>query len=100
VNPTPMLEQRERLDGLLRRLLRPDVDRYYSAILQCVRYIVSTDFLTMERPGIALAEAPAVAELSPMLALPVEPPCDDDQVASNEDELDDTDIAELADVLV
>ena len=24
--------------------------RYYSAILQCVRYIVSTDFLRLERP--------------------------------------------------
>lgn len=26
--------------------------RYYSAILQCVRYIVSTDFLRLERPHV------------------------------------------------
>ena len=45
-----MREPRERRDGLLRRLLQPDVERYYSAILQCVRYIVSTDFLRSERP--------------------------------------------------
>ncbi|CAJ1336309.1 unnamed protein product [Effrenium voratum] len=46
-------EPRERRDGLLRRLLRPDMERYYSAILQCVRYIVSTDFLRLERPALA-----------------------------------------------
>lgn len=42
-------EERERRDGLLRRLLRPEVSGYYSAVLQCVRYIVATDFLRLER---------------------------------------------------
>merc|ERR1712196_622468 len=38
--PPELPEERPRRDGLLRRLLQADVDRYYSAILQCVRYIV------------------------------------------------------------
>ncbi|CAE7512783.1 Nufip1 [Symbiodinium natans] len=50
VEPYRAPDDRERRDGLLRRLLQPDVDRYYSAILQCVRYIVATDFLQLERP--------------------------------------------------
>ncbi|CAE7270551.1 Nufip1 [Symbiodinium sp. CCMP2456] len=50
VEPYRAPEARERRDGLLRRLLQPDVERYYSAILQCVRYIVATDFLQLERP--------------------------------------------------
>ncbi|CAK9045831.1 Streptococcal surface protein A (Adhesin SspS) [Durusdinium trenchii] len=52
VEPYVVRDPRERRDGLLRRLLQPDVERYYSAILQCVRYIVSTDFLRLERPHI------------------------------------------------
>jgi hypothetical protein len=42
-------EDRPRRDGLLRRLLQADVDRYYSTILQCVRYIVATDFFRLEK---------------------------------------------------
>merc|ERR1712023_19590 len=40
---------RPRREGLLRRLLQPEVDRYYSGILQCVQYIVATDFLRLEK---------------------------------------------------
>ena len=59
---------RERRDGLLRRLLQADVERYYSAILQCVRYIVKTDFLRSERP---------VREDEPMGLVPVKMEADE-----------------------
>lgn len=42
-------EDRPRREGLFRRLLQADVDRYYSSILQCVRYIVATDFFRLEK---------------------------------------------------
>jgi len=66
VRPSSFLCSRMRRDGLLRRLLKPEVDGYYSTILQCVRYIVDTDFLRMERalrhvPGAAAASAPPAA---------------------------------------
>lgn len=48
-------EERPRRDGLLRRLLQPEVDRYYSAILQCVRYVVATDFFRLEKAAPAAA---------------------------------------------
>lgn len=58
-------EDRPRRDGLLRRLLQADVDRYYSAILQCVRYIVATDFFRLEKvpppPCAQVAAAPSSA---------------------------------------
>lgn len=126
-------DSRERRDGLLRRLLRGDVDQYYSAILQCVRYIVNTDFLRLERP-VAPIEAddsyaasgqsaslpstapPAVgsnldkvvepskvaeaARSSPSSSLVVVNPIDAALLEEAErEELDDTDIAELAEVL-
>lgn len=62
VEPYVGAEQRERRDGLLRRLLQPDVERYYSAILQCVRYIVSTDFLRLERPHVERPMEPSVSQ--------------------------------------
>jgi len=42
-------EDRPRREGLLRRLMNSDVDRYYSAILQSVRYIVGTEFFKLEK---------------------------------------------------
>merc|ERR1711972_1173589 len=52
VKPCYAQEERPRRDGLLRRLLKSEVDGYYSAILQCVRYIVATDFFRKERPAL------------------------------------------------
>lgn len=53
-------EDRPRRDALLRRLLLADVDRYYSTILQCVRYIVATDFFRLEK-----VPPPPSAQLGP-----------------------------------
>jgi len=48
----PLHSERDRRDGLLRRMLRPEMDQYYSSVLQCVRYIVATDFFRLLRvPG-------------------------------------------------
>lgn len=63
VVPCPVPEPRHRRDGLLRRLLRPEVEGYYSTVLQCVRYIVATDFFRLERvplpPRTQSSQAPA-----------------------------------------
>lgn len=58
-------EQRPRRDGLLRRLLQPEVDRYYSAILQCVRYIVATDFFKLDKARLPDDDGPNVATPAP-----------------------------------
>lgn len=103
---------RQRRDGLLRRLLKADVDRYYSAILQCVRYMVATDFFRLERPALpegARAAAPAaagagaapvggLAEVASGAAAALQEACAEPMEV--DEELDDADIAELADVLV
>lgn len=123
-------DQRERRDGLLRRLLRLDVDQYYSAILQCVRYIVNTDFLRLERPvaPIQVKDDHAESSAGPVVASSMpSTSCDNGKAEDSEtkaadvvrtlrqevvnpvdaalleevehEELDDTDIAELAEVL-
>lgn len=61
VRPSLFVSSRERRDGLLRRLLKPEVDGFYSTILQCVRYIVDTDFLRVERALRPIPGAPAAA---------------------------------------
>ncbi|CAE8632656.1 unnamed protein product, partial [Polarella glacialis] len=118
VQPYLQPERRERRDGLLRRLLRPDVDQYYSAILQCVRYIVATDFLQRERPIVDVANEEAYADTGPPMPAPALPSTgleaqgsqalgllEEDlrlgDAGTEEDswkkDLDDADIAELAD---
>jgi len=107
---------RERRDGLLRRLMRPEVNTYYSAVLQCVRYIVATDFLRLERvpPPISKRLAPAAQEAPTSGAAAaarasakvprvdagngVAASLEDDSVLR--EDLDDADIMELASVLV
>eukprot|EP00933_Yihiella_yeosuensis_P061230 TRINITY_DN6403_c1_g1_i2.p1 TRINITY_DN6403_c1_g1~~TRINITY_DN6403_c1_g1_i2.p1 ORF type:complete len:314 (+),score=79.95 TRINITY_DN6403_c1_g1_i2:333-1274(+) len=131
VDPIGAHESRERRDGLLRRLLRSDVDGYYSAILQSVRYIVTTDFLQLERPIVPVAEnaaytpeaspstqtvagltgpeassaasEPAAGATEPRAAaraIPVAPGEEQLIEQLEKEELDDADIAELAEVLV
>jgi len=89
VRPARELQERMRRDGLLRRMLRPEVDGFYSTILQCVRYVVDTDFLRQER---ALRSVPAAIAGSGGLAPSEAPP---GAVADTED-LDTADAATLA----
>eukprot|EP00913_Durusdinium_trenchii_P001087 g997.t1 len=91
----------KRRDGLLRRLLQPDVERYYSAILQCVRYIVSTDFLRLERPHIE-GQPEVQPQPSPVQQAATEQPGDepDNQLMDTEPtDLDDEEIAGLGSLL-
>jgi len=50
-NVPPMYGMRggEGCDGLTQQLLQPEVNRCRSSILQCVRYIVATDFFRLEK---------------------------------------------------
>ena len=86
VEPYHGPDERERRDGLLRRLLQPDVERYYSAILQCVRYVVSTDFLQLERPSMPNHAVQAVCKTSSVFP---------GAGADLGSELDDSDMAKL-----
>ena len=95
VEPYRAPEERERRDGLLRRLLQPDVERYYSAILQCVRYIVATDFLQLERPHVPLPSA-SIQIASTSVAREGEDLQDEHAEPA---ELDDSDIAKLGTLL-
>ncbi|CAK9045816.1 Nuclear fragile X mental retardation-interacting protein 1 (Nuclear FMRP-interacting protein 1) [Durusdinium trenchii] len=101
VEPYVVRDPRERRDGLLRRLLQPDVERYYSAILQCVRYIVSTDFLRLERPHIE-GQPEVQPQPSPVQQAATEQPGDepDNQLMDTEPtDLDDEEIAGLGSLL-
>lgn len=80
---------RQRRTGLLRRLLQREVTNYHSAILQCVRYVVATDFFRLER-----APLPDHAPRQPRQE------SQRDEAGVEEEHLDDADIMELADVLV
>ena len=35
-------------ENIVRRVLKKEIDQEYSAILQCFRYLIKTDFLTKE----------------------------------------------------
>jgi len=112
VQPSYQLQERVRRDGLLRRLLRPEVHSYYSAILQCVRYIVATDFLRLERvPGLE-RPSPSTA-VSVLASQPNGGLTEDDEkeeerrrilekaaLAETTEDLDDAELAELLSVLV
>lgn len=106
VEPCHRPDERERRDGLLRRLLRPEIHKYYSAILQCVRYIVATDFFRLERiplpDSITALEGPGIrlslCDEDPPLAPNAQATLALGRVEVGED-LEDADIAELADVL-
>jgi len=89
VRPARELQERMRRDGLLRRMLRPEVDGFYSTILQCVRYVVDTDFLRQER---ALRSVPAAIAGSGGLAPSEAPP----GAAADTEDLDTADAATLA----
>lgn len=84
IEPCHPPQHRYRRSGLLRRLLQREVTSYHSAILQCVRYVVATDFFRLER-------AP-VPDRAPR-AGPQEEPIEDV-------DFDDADMMELADALV
>jgi len=111
VQPSYQLQERIRRDGLLRRLLRPEVHSYYSAILQCVRYIVATDFLCLERmPASNRPSSPptvSVLASQPNSGLTEEEKEEERRrmlekaaVAEAAEDLDDEELAELLAVLV
>jgi len=103
-------EERVRRDGLFRRMLGREVDVYYSAALQAVRYVVATDFLRLDRvphAGDPRGKCEDQDKQLPQLAIcsiesshgDVGKKTDLGEMAANEEELDDTDVAELAAVL-
>jgi len=62
VPPVIAIPERERRDGLLRRLLRPELNRHQSSILQCVRYIVGTEFFRLEKLPLSRRKIPIKQE--------------------------------------
>lgn len=86
-------EERERRDGLLRRLLHPEVQDYYSGVLQCIRYIVATDFLRLPEPP-QIEDESFAGEGAASVAASVA----DFEEEIEDVDLDDGDIIELAEI--